>query len=534
VNNPNIAPNSQNAGNAIYYSGVLPIGYIFEGKYRIEQQLGQGGMGDVYKVTEVANGHIWALKLIQKLPQDPTDRKDALDGFKREGDILRLSTFGGLPRIREQSTDEHNPYIVMEYVGGQTLKQILDKSPSFLDYQQVLGWAIQLTEVLNHLHTALSQKIIYRDLKPQNVMLNNSNQIKLIDFGISRFYNPLKTSDTIYLGTPGYAPPELRNFGLTDERSDIYSLGITLHHLLTKEDPSQQTTALPLKPISFYTPGVPREFEEIILKMTQPLQDNRYASMIEARSMLQQVPVKATPITDTKPYIPHMPSPMQEQLRTIILDTPPELIINPHQIDVGKVSRKIPQREIPLHFSGVGARRESISGNIKVPDNVSWLTLSASTFGAHRPEIKVIVNPAKVPFGRSNFMTLNFISLYRQVFGPTSLIPGWLPLLLLLGLFVGSWFIRVGQYFLLVAIALFGVQLWLWFHMFLWKSFVPAANKLTTPLIVKSNGGNNQINVTIETAPSNIRILFSGIIATLMALAPVLIILLVVLRRVNQ
>jgi serine/threonine-protein kinase len=252
-------------------------------RYCIQQLLAKGGMGSVYAVGDVQQpGSVWALKEMDLTALDPAEREGAVADFRREAALLRTLRHANLVQVMDHFTAGDKEYLVMEYVQGEIL-------PSFLRRRggteaQLLPIALQICDVLDYLH-ARTPPIIYRDLKPSNVMVETAaGQVKLIDFGIARFYKPGKQNDTHMLGTPGFAPPEQYGNGQTDARSDIFALGVTLHVLLSGYDVEQTPWHYP--PIRTLNPRVSLQFEQIVAKATAMRVDERYQTAAEMRAAL--------------------------------------------------------------------------------------------------------------------------------------------------------------------------------------------------------------------------------------------------------
>lgn len=245
-------------------TGLLPPRFsLHAGRYQIVETLGQGGMGAVYKALDLSlSQRAVAIKEMSQQGLYGQDLQEAIDAFTRESSLLALLNYPGLPHIYEQFEDRGRRYLVMEFIEGQTLEQHLkthQRQNRLLPVPQVLEIARQLCGVLEYLH---SQKppIIFRDLKPANVMLTSQGQVYLIDFGIARFFKPGQRRDTIALGSEGYAPPEQYRKA-TSPRSDIYGFGATLHQLLTGDDPTNNPFLF--KPFSVKLP----ELERLVMSM---------------------------------------------------------------------------------------------------------------------------------------------------------------------------------------------------------------------------------------------------------------------------
>jgi len=204
---------------------------VIENRYRIVKILGSGGMGTVYLAESLSLGNLWAIKAINK-------KSDGNYDLLAEPNILKKLNHPALPRIVDIEQDENYVYIIEDYIEGTPLDKQLQERKSF-DEATVIEWAKQLCEVLLYLHGQKSNPIIYRDLKPSNIIVSSDNRVKVIDFGIAREYKTDSGSDTSYMGTRGYAAPEQYGTSQTDERTDIYSLGVTMYHLLTGKSPNE-------------------------------------------------------------------------------------------------------------------------------------------------------------------------------------------------------------------------------------------------------------------------------------------------------
>lgn len=218
-------------------SPQLPQGTLLNNRYRILKAIGQGGMGMVYKAEHTRLQTTVAVKEIRNSETDDADFRMALQLCEQEAQMLVRLNHPNLPKVSDAFTEKERFYLVMDFIEGETLESRLARSAGkSLNILQVVIWALQLADVLYYLH---SQKpaIIFRDLKPANIMVRRDAQLFLIDFGIARRFHPGATKDTALLGSVGYSPPEQFGHGQTDERSDIYSFGVTFHQLLTGADP---------------------------------------------------------------------------------------------------------------------------------------------------------------------------------------------------------------------------------------------------------------------------------------------------------
>jgi serine/threonine protein kinase len=233
---------------------MLTPGSIVLGRYRILQPLGQGGMARVYLAEDSRlGGRYVALKEMDPALLAPSEQQWAITAFQQEAQVLARLSHHGVARVTDFFQENNFWYLVMEYVQGETLEAALRRNSRGFVESQVLFWVSQLADVLDYLHQQLPP-IIFRDLKPANIMVQADGTLKLIDFGIARFFKPGQGHDTVTLGTPGYAAPEQYGRGQTDVRSDVYSLGVLTHQLLTGYDPSLSPMYLP--PVQQLNPAV--------------------------------------------------------------------------------------------------------------------------------------------------------------------------------------------------------------------------------------------------------------------------------------
>jgi serine/threonine protein kinase len=262
---------------------------LIQGRYRVIRLLGSGGFGAVYLAEDQRLGRAVAIKEIDVARLGPEERPLAEQLFEREARMLAALDHPGLTRVWDFFQHDRRAFLVMEYVPGHTLRDLLHKANGPLDPAFVLECAIQLCAVLSYLHARRPQ-VIFRDLKPANVIVVEplpaaANEppeppvFRLIDFGIARFFKPEQTADTLVIGTPGYASPEQYGQGQTDPRSDIYSLGATLYHLLSGNVP----TSVPPPPLTNANPTVSAELARIVARATRVDPADRYQNVEELR-----------------------------------------------------------------------------------------------------------------------------------------------------------------------------------------------------------------------------------------------------------
>jgi len=219
---------------------------LLKNRYEIIGLLGTGGMGAVYKVADrERKDRILAAKELRSDGRYPVKAQEALTLFQTEARILARLTHPNLPKVYDYFSLPGRHYIIMEYVKGKTLEAILrSRKGQPVDERLALSWALQICRAMQFL-SVQKPPVVFRDLKPSNIMIEPDGKVKLIDFGNARFFKEDKQEDTYVYGTPGYAAPEQYGAGQTNVRSDIFSLGATLHHCLTGRAPSGSPLAFP-------------------------------------------------------------------------------------------------------------------------------------------------------------------------------------------------------------------------------------------------------------------------------------------------
>lgn len=255
---------------------MLEIGSLVDGKYKILSKVGQGGMSVVYMVINEKANKTWAVKEVRK--DGVLDFEAVKQGLVAETDILKKLSHPNLPSIIDVIDNDDSFIIIMDYIQGNSLNKAL-KEYGAQPQEYVIEWAKQLCDVLGYLHSR-KPPIIYRDMKPSNIMLKPDGNVTLIDFGTAREFKEKNLADTTCLGTVGYAAPEqFGGMGQTDARTDIYCLGATLYHLVTGCNPSEPPYEM--KPIREINPSLSSGLERIILKCTQRNPEDRYQSAAE-------------------------------------------------------------------------------------------------------------------------------------------------------------------------------------------------------------------------------------------------------------
>jgi len=261
---------------------MLEIGSLVDGKYKILNKVGQGGMSVVYLAMNEKANKQWAVKEVRK--DGVLDFESVKQGLVAETDILKRLSHPNLPSIIDVIDTDESFIIIMDYIQGNSLNKALEEFGA-QPQENVIEWAKQLCDVLGYLHTR-QPPIIYRDMKPANIMLKPDGNVTLIDFGTAREFKEKNLADTTCLGTVGYAAPEqFGGMGQTDARTDIYCLGATLYHLVTGMNPCEPPYEI--KPIREINPSLSSGLERIILKCTQRDPNDRYQSAAELMYALE-------------------------------------------------------------------------------------------------------------------------------------------------------------------------------------------------------------------------------------------------------
>lgn len=239
------------------------IGRIINGKYKITEKLGTGGAGDVYKAYHIHLKTPWALKIV------------SLDnGMLNELEVLKKLNHAAFPRLVDVIEENGENILVFDFYEGLNLQKVLEQYGA-IDEERVRYIASQILDALAYLHTYSPEPIIYRDLKPSNLILLPDDVVKLIDFGTARLFKPGHSDDTVYLGTPGYAAPEQYGIGQTDTRTDFYNFGMTLFHLVTGRHPLQCNDTPAIQILN--AAGVSTNLSTIILKCISKDPADRYS-----------------------------------------------------------------------------------------------------------------------------------------------------------------------------------------------------------------------------------------------------------------
>ena len=287
-------PPGATAGGRKQTSKTLEPGTLLNGRYEIVRRIGGGGMGAVYLAKDRHLGDApRAVKEMIETHLDESQHEKAVGDFKRESLLLTSLEHSSIPTIYDYFYDESAGrfYLVMKYISGGDFASRLRNAPGGrIDEKTVTIWSMEVADVLDYLHNRRPRPIIYRDLKPANLMIDgNSGRVMLIDFGIARWVNKQEEKGVTAVGTMGYAPPELFS-GKVEPRSDIYSLGATMFHLLTGSDPQDN----PLLIFDFtknprprqINPAISVEMERILMRAVEYKPEGRFRSAAEMREAL--------------------------------------------------------------------------------------------------------------------------------------------------------------------------------------------------------------------------------------------------------
>lgn len=271
---------------------------LLKQRYRVMHVVGQGGMGTVYIGVDTHLGNrLVAIKEMSQSGLNLAERQTAARNFQREAHLLAGLQHPNLPSIYDHFSENQRWYLVMSFIKGQTLAAYLKSRGGRLEMAEVVELGLVLCSVLHYLHM-YRPPIIFRDLKPSNIMRTVDGHIYLIDFGIARVFKPRQTTDTAYQGSVGYAPPEQYGTSQTTPRSDIYALGVTLYRLLTGYEPA--STPFNLPPLQSLLPETPTPLVALITSMLALDETQRPQSADQVRWELQKIADGATSATPAR------------------------------------------------------------------------------------------------------------------------------------------------------------------------------------------------------------------------------------------
>jgi outer membrane protein assembly factor BamB len=267
----------------------LSKGDLLEDRYEIQEIVGMGGMGAVYRARDTNFKAIRLVAIKEMISQvnDPLVRKNIFQIFEREANILATLRHPSIPRIYDFFTIKERAYLVLEFVHGVNLEHLLSEAKTFFPEEQLLSWAIELCDVLEYLHSHKPEPIIFRDIKPSNIMNTLQNHIALVDFGIAKVFESGQKNTMV--GTQGYSPPDQYR-GEATPKVDIYAMGATLHHLLTLRDPQLEAPfSFGERPIAEINPRVSPEIAAVVERALEYKPEDRYESATEMKEALINV-----------------------------------------------------------------------------------------------------------------------------------------------------------------------------------------------------------------------------------------------------
>ena len=293
-------------------------------RYYITRVIKAGGQGSVFE-TIGDDGKVYAVKEMIDNFTNPKDRTEAIDRFEAEAKMLRRLSHPRIPKVYADFKDEGRQYLAMDFVRGEDLEEVIRKHPGGLPEQQVLEWGDEICDVLGYLHNHKPEPIIFRDMKPSNVMVEPDGTVKLIDFGIAKVFQRAERGTQI--GTPGYAPPEQYQ-GLATVESDIYALAATLHHMLTGRDPRDEPP-FSFPPVYGLKPTISKRTSEALQKALQMNPDDRFQSITEFRDALRPLPPLAPQVQVSQKTTVLTPQPQAAAPAATPVRPPPPAAGNP-------------------------------------------------------------------------------------------------------------------------------------------------------------------------------------------------------------
>ena len=330
---------------------LLKKGLLLQDRYRILGVIGIGGMGAVYRAQDLRFAsveRICAVKEMINTATDPEVREMIVRNFEREASILATLNHPAIPQVYDYFTEGKRSYLVLEYISGKDLEAMLAEVEGFLREEKVVEWAVQLCDVLSYLHRHEPHPVIFRDLKPSNIMLDAHGRIRLVDFGIAKiFQSGIKGT---MIGTEGYSPPEQYR-GTSEPRGDIYALGATLHHLLSKQDPRLEP------PFSFHerlihqsNPTVSKDLVEVLDKALEYDINERWGSAGEMKRALLALPSarglgRISPVGETTAFADAAVKPLwrfacEDEIRATVAVTDERVFVPSYDHNVYALNRE--------------------------------------------------------------------------------------------------------------------------------------------------------------------------------------------------
>lgn len=403
----------------LHRPGQIPPGTLLHQRYFIDHKLAQGGHSAVYLARDTVEGGLTvALKEMRETQQTSEERDTAINSFMREERMLAALRHPALARVHDIFVEDGHHYLVMEYVPGFTLEDEMMALQHPIEWTRVVSWGIALCDVLAYLHHQ-QPPIVYRDLKPPNVMLTPDGQLKLIDFGIARWFYSAKSRDTTQLGTDGYAPPE-QYAGRSEPRSDLYALGASLYHLMTGRVPEsapQRMNGQPLTAIRAHVPAAPESVERVVQQAMSLAPADRFVSADKMREALEAIlhPDGAgsssgrhripTPIPDTVPQRARAHGEAVASRTTGKNGTggsssmpkaavPPRLTVRPLRMDAGYIAAG---KSVTLSLEIINRGYGALAGQVET--NINCLRISPKKIDGRTESLTIVVDTAGLKAG---------------------------------------------------------------------------------------------------------------------------------------
>jgi serine/threonine protein kinase len=275
-----------NSGNTGSFN-QLRAGTVLVNRYQIQDVIGIGGMGSVYRARDMHFPSVLKLVAVKEMinqAPDPLVRQTIVQNFEREANILVTLNHPSIPKIYDFFSHDERSYLVEEFINGKDLETILRQNQNQIREEQTVLWAIEICDVLEYLHTHQPEPIIFRDIKPSNIMINQLNRVVLVDFGIAKVFKTGQKGTMI--GTEGYSPPEQYR-GDASLQTDIYALGATMHYMLTHRDPRLEAPfSFKDRPIREINPTVTPELEVIVDTALQYNPEDRFPTASDMKAAL--------------------------------------------------------------------------------------------------------------------------------------------------------------------------------------------------------------------------------------------------------
>jgi serine/threonine protein kinase len=408
----------ENSRQNLQRPGQIPPGTLLRQRYFIDRKLAQGGHSAVYLARDTFdNGTPVALKEMRETQQTAEERDTAINSFMREERMLAALRHPALARVLDMFVEYGHHYLVMEYVPGYTLEDEMMALQHPIEWTRVVGWGIALCDVLAYLHHQ-QPPIVYRDLKPPNVMLTPDGQLKLIDFGIARWFYSSRSRDTTQLGTDGYAPPE-QYAGRSEPRSDLYALGASLYHLMSGRVPEsapQRMNGQLLSALRTLVPAIPEMVERVVQQAMSLAAADRFVSAEKMSEALEATLQPERPLAGSSsgrhriPIPEPIPDTVPQRSRTRAESVsahgkgngslpkapiPPRLAVRPLRLDAGYISAGSVV-SVPLEIANRG--QGALSGRVET--NIGCIRVSPQKITGNTERLDIVIDTTGLKAGQ--------------------------------------------------------------------------------------------------------------------------------------